>query len=72
VVLLLSTGIQQPSVSSQLDYYTSKVTAVVSMTLTAVDIQGADLSEPLVLFWHHHPVVVCGLWVAGSEMSLSI
>jgi len=41
------------------------------MTLTAVDIQGADLSEPLVLFWHHHPVVVCGLWVAGSEMSLS-
>ena len=24
------------------------------MTLTATDIQGADLSEPLVLFWHHH------------------
>jgi len=32
------------------DYYTFKVTAVVSMMLTAVDIQGADLSEPLVLF----------------------
>ena len=38
------------SVSSQVDYYTSKVTAIVSMTLTAVDIQGADLSKPLVLF----------------------
>jgi len=38
------------SVSSQVDYYTSKVTAVVSMTLTAADIQGADLSEQLVLF----------------------
>ena len=38
------------SVSSQVDYYTSKVTAVVSMTLTAADIQGADLYEPLALF----------------------
>ena len=40
------------SVSSQVDYYTSKVTAVVSMTTTAADIhvQEADLSEPLVLF----------------------
>ena len=38
------------SVSSQVDYYTSKVTAIVSMMLTAADIQGADLSEPLVLF----------------------
>jgi len=38
------------SVSSQLDYYTLKVTAVVSVTLTAADIQGADLCEPLVLF----------------------
>jgi len=38
------------SVSSQDDYYTSKVTAVVSMTLTAADIQGADLHEPLALF----------------------
>jgi len=38
------------SVSSQVDYYTSKVTAVVSMTLTAADIQGADLCEPLALF----------------------
>jgi len=37
------------SVSSQVDYYTSKVTAIVSMMLTAADIQGADLSEPLVL-----------------------
>jgi len=37
------------SVSSQLDYYTLKVTAVVSVTLTATNIQGADLSEPLVL-----------------------
>ena len=38
------------SVSSQVDYYTLKVTAVVSMTLTAADIQGADLYEPLALF----------------------
>ena len=38
------------AVSSQVDYYTSKVTAIVSMTLTAAYIQGADLSEPLVLF----------------------
>jgi len=38
------------SVSSQVDYYTSKVTAVVPMTLTAADIQGADLCEPLALF----------------------
>jgi len=51
----MSKGVQQPSASSQVDYYTSKVTAVVSVMLTAVDIQGADLSEPLVLFWHHHP-----------------
>ena len=42
------------SVSSQPDYYTSKVTAIVSATLTVTDIQGADLSEPLVLFWHYH------------------
>jgi len=42
------------SASSQLDCYTSKVTAIVSVTLTATDIQGADLSEPLVFFWHHH------------------
>ena len=33
---------------------TSKVTAVVSVTLIAVDIQGGDLSEPLVLLWHRH------------------
>ena len=38
------------SVSSQVDYYTWKVTAVVSMTLTAADIQGADPYEPLALF----------------------
>ena len=38
------------SVSSQVDYYTSKVTAVVSMMLTTADIQGADLCEPLALF----------------------
>jgi len=38
------------SVSSQVDYYTSEVTAVVSMTLTAADIQGVDLCEPLALF----------------------
>ena len=38
------------SVSSQVDYYTSRVTAVVSMTLTAADIQGADLYEPSALF----------------------
>ena len=37
-------------VSSQVDYYTSKVTAVVSMTLTAAGKQGADLCEPLALF----------------------
>ena len=42
------------SISSQLDYYTSKGKAIVSVTLTAMDIQGADLSQPLVLFWHHH------------------
>jgi len=42
------------SLSSQLDY-TSKVTAVVSVMLTAADIQGADLSESLALFWHRHP-----------------
>jgi len=38
------------SVSSQVDYYTSKVTAVVSMTLMAAGIQGADLCELLALF----------------------
>ena len=38
------------SISSLVDYYTSKVTAVVPMTLTAADIQGADLYEPLALF----------------------
>ena len=38
------------SVSSLVDYCTSKVTAVVSMTFTAADIQGADLCEPLALF----------------------
>ena len=42
------------SLSLQLDYYISKVTAVVSVTLKAADIQGTDLSEPLVLFWHRH------------------
>ena len=42
------------SVSSQVDYYTSKVTVIVSVMLTATDIQGGDLSEPLVFFWHHH------------------
>jgi len=31
-----------------------KVTAIVSVMLTATDIQGADLSKPLVLFWHCH------------------
>ena len=36
------------------DCYTSKVTAIVSVTLTATDIQGADLSKPLVFFWHRH------------------
>ena len=43
------------SLSSQLDYYTSKVTAVVSVMLTTMDIQGADLSESLALFCHWHP-----------------
>ena len=38
------------SISSLVDYYTPKVTAVVPMTLTAADIQGADLYEPLALF----------------------
>ena len=42
------------SVSSQLDNYTSQITAIVSVMLTAADIQGADLSEPLVLLWHRH------------------
>ena len=31
--------------------YTLKL---VTVTLTATDILGADLSEPLVLLWHHH------------------
>ena len=44
----MSTG----SASSQLDCYISKVK--VSVTLTAADLQGVDLSEPLVLFWHSH------------------
>ena len=38
------------SVSSQVNYYTLEVTAIVSVMLTAADIRGADLSEPLVLF----------------------
>ena len=42
------------SVSAWLDYYTSKTAAIVSVTLTAMDIPKADLCEPLVLFWHHH------------------
>jgi len=42
----MSTGAQQSS--ARLCFFT--VTAVVSKTLTAVDIQGADLSDPLVLF----------------------
>ena len=46
----MSTGAQQSS--ARLCFFT--VTAVVSKMLTAADIQGADLSEPLVLFWHSH------------------
>ena len=63
------------SASSQLECYTSTVTAIVSVTLTATDIQGADLSEPLVLFWHlpdgdaksdQWLAQVCSLYVRGS------
>ena len=42
----MSTGAQQSS--ARLCFFT--VTAVVSKMLTAADIQGADLSNPLVLF----------------------
>ena len=62
--LAMSTGVQQPSArfcqvlpgSARfwMDYYTLKVTAAVFVTFTAADIEGADLSEPLVLFWHRH------------------
>jgi len=55
------------SVSSQVDY-TAKVAAIVSVTLTATDIQGADLSEPLVLFWHRHPE---GAWKTLLTETLS-
>jgi len=58
------------SVSSQLDYFTSKVTAVVSVTLTAADVQGADLSEPLVLFWHRHWEGTWNKIVTASLISL--
>jgi len=56
------------SASSQLDCCTSKVTAVVSVTLTAADVQGADLSEALVLFWHRHRE---GAWNKLTTASLS-
>jgi len=36
--------------------------------LTAADIQRADLSEPLVLFWHHHRE---GAWNKLATASLS-
>ena len=58
------------SVSSQLDYYTSKAIAVVSVMLTAVDIQGVDLSEPLVLFWHRHQEGTWNKLVTASLISL--
>ena len=53
----MSTGVQQPS--ARLCFFTTgllclEITAIVSVMLTATDIQGADLSEPLVLFWHSH------------------
>ena len=56
------------SASSQLECYTSTVTAIVSVTLTATDIQGADLSEPLVLFWHRHRE---GAWNKLATATLS-
>jgi len=57
------------SVSSQVDYYTSKVTAVVSMTLTAADIQGADLSKlKFGSLWHRHPE---GAWKTLPTVTLS-
>jgi len=54
--LAMSTGVQRlfpGSLSSQLDYYNLKVTAVVSVMLIAADIQGADLSKSLALFFSH-------------------
>ena len=54
--------------SPQPDYYTSKVTAIVSVTLTAADIQGTDLSEPSVLFWHRHRE---GAWNKLTTATLS-
>jgi len=57
------------SVSSQLDYYTSKAIAVVSVMLTAADIQGTDLSEPLVLFWHRHQEGTWNKLVTASLIS---
>ena len=48
------------SLSSQLDYYTSKV--------TAADIQGADLGESLALFWHRHQE---GAWNKLTTATLS-
>jgi len=38
------------------------------MMLTAMDIQEADLSEPLVLFWHHHQE---GAWNKLTTATLS-
>ena len=35
-------------------YYTSKVIAMVSVTLTAAGIPGVDLNELLLLFWHRY------------------
>ena len=59
------------SASSRPDYYTSKVTTIVSVTLTVTDIQGADLSEPLVLFWHCHWENTCNKLVTATLSWLS-
>ena len=56
------------SASSQLDCCTSKVTVVVSVMLTATDIQREDLNEPLVLFWHRHQE---GAWNKLATATLS-
>jgi len=43
-------------------------TAIVSVMLTAMDIHGQDLSEPLFLFWHRHRE---GAWNKLAKVTLS-
>ena len=69
--LAMSTGVHQPSARFcffTAGCYTLKVKAIVSVTLTATDIKGADLSESLAHFWQGHRE---GAWNKLATATLS-